>query len=120
MKAEGQQRLLPALREALLEVVGPQGLIEDPEAMRPYLAEQRGRYRGRTPFILRPASTTEVSCIVKLCAEAGVAMVPQGGNTSLVAGSIPHEQGEEVLINLGRSEERRVGKEWRFGSGRQH
>jgi len=90
------------LRTRLLEAVGPRGLVEDPQEMLPYLREQRGRYTGSAPFVVRPADTAEVSRVVQLCVEAGVPIVPQGGNTSLVAGSIPYEAGEEVVLSLGR------------------
>lgn len=90
------------LRTRLLEAVGPRGLIENPEEMLPHLRDQRGRYTGSAPFVVRPADTAEVSRVVSLCAEAGVPIVPQGGNTGLVAGSIPYEAGEEVVLSLGR------------------
>ena len=91
-----------ALRARIAEVVGEKGLIEDPEEMAPYLAEARGRYVGRTPFIVRPANTEEVAAVVRLCAEAGVPVVPQGGNTGLLAGGIPFERGDEILLSLSR------------------
>jgi len=100
--AQDQDGRLARLRKALLEVVGSRGLLEDPDQMLPYLREQRGRYVGKTSLIVRPGSTEEVSRIVKHCAAARVPIVPQGGNTSLVGGSIPHEQGGEILLNLGR------------------
>jgi len=90
------------LRDAIAAVVGPAGVIDDARDLEPFLIEERGRYRGRTPFVVRPASTEEVAAVVRLCAEAGVPIVPQGGNTSLVGGSIPFEQGDEVVVNLGR------------------
>lgn len=90
------------LRRRLLDALGPRGLIEDPEEMLPHLRDQRGRYTGSPPFVVRPADTAEVSRVVRLCAEAGVPIVPQGGNTGLVAGSIPYEAGEEVVLSLGR------------------
>src|SRR3546814_5080255 len=47
----------------------------------PFLEEQRRRYKGTTPFVVRPGSTAEVATAVQLCRAAGVAIVPQGGNT---------------------------------------
>lgn len=100
--SSNRHRRLAELRGHIAEVVGPHGLIDSPEEKRPYLREERGRYFGQTPFVVRPASTEEVSRVVALCAQAEVPIVPQGGNTGLVGGSIPHEQGEEILLSLGR------------------
>lgn len=86
----------------LKAIVGAKGCLEAAEDMAPYMADWRGRFTGRTPLVLRPATTGEVSAVVAACSEAGVPMVPQGGNTGLVAGSIPHEGGDEVLISLSR------------------
>ena len=93
---------LADLRAQILRVVGDKGVIAGADDMAPYLVEPRGRYRGATPFIVRPASTDEVAAVVRLCAAARVPIVPQGGNTGLMAGGIPFEGGEEILVNLGR------------------
>ena len=90
------------LRERIAAVVGDKGLIQGEDALAPFVADQRGRYLGRTPFVVRPADTAEVAEVVRLCAAAGVPIVPQGGNTGLVGGGIPFEAGEEVVISLGR------------------
>ncbi len=81
-------------------VVGPNGLITDPTAMAPYLDEERGLYHGRAQLVVRPASTAETAEVVRLCAEAGIGVVPQGGNTGLCGGAVP--SGEQVLISLQR------------------
>src|SRR5690349_8982834 len=88
--------------DRLRSIVGSAGYIDTPPDMEPFVAEWRGRYRGTTPLVLRPATTRELSELVRACAEAGVPIVPQGGNTSLVGGSIPSEDGSEVLISLSR------------------
>ncbi len=67
-----------------------------------YEQDWRGRSRGSALCVVRPASTDEVSKVVKACAAAGVSIVPQGGNTSLVVASIPDDTGTQVLLNLGR------------------
>jgi FAD/FMN-containing dehydrogenase len=95
-------RLTPEIATQLKGIVGSKGWLDDAQAMAPYLTEWRGLVTGRTPLILRPGSTAEVAAIVKLCAAQGLAMVPQGGNTGMVAGGIPSPDGEQILINLGR------------------
>jgi FAD/FMN-containing dehydrogenase len=67
-----------------------------------YVRDWRGRFTGRALAVVRPGSTAEVSAIVRLCGSRGVAIVPQGGNTGLVGGSIPDESGNQVVIQLGR------------------
>ncbi|MGF7208775.1 FAD/FMN-containing dehydrogenase [Skermanella aerolata] len=96
------KKIDPALLDRLRAIVGPSGHIDDPADMESYVAEWRGRYRGATPLVLRPASTQELSDVMRACAEAGVPVVPQGGNTGLVGGSIPSADNSEVLISLSR------------------
>jgi FAD/FMN-containing dehydrogenase len=96
------KKIDPALLDRLRAIVGPSGHIDDPADMEPYVAEWRGRYRGATPLVLRPACTQELSDVMRACAEAGVPVVPQGGNTGLVGGSIPSADNSEVLISLSR------------------
>src|SRR5690606_25891445 len=90
-----------ALKQCLLDALGDKGIVSDAAAIAPYLEEQRRRYRGATPFVIRPRSTEEAAA-AGLCRAAGVAMVPQGGNTGLVAGAVPFAEDHAVLINLGR------------------
>jgi D-lactate dehydrogenase (cytochrome) len=79
----------PAVLDALRGVVGDKGWIDDPYRLEPYVVEERGRYRGRCDAVVRPATTAEVAEVVRICAAAGVAIVPQGGNTGLVGGGVP-------------------------------
>jgi FAD/FMN-containing dehydrogenase len=67
-----------------------------------YVADWRRLYRGRTAAVVRPASVQEVAEVVRLCAGAGVPIVPQGGNTSMVGGATPDESGEEIVLSLTR------------------
>jgi FAD/FMN-containing dehydrogenase len=79
----------------LKAVLGEGGWSQDPERLAPKLVEWRGRWTGATPLLALPKTTAEVSAVVGVCAEAGVAITPQGGNTGLVSGQIP--QGEVLL-----------------------
>jgi FAD/FMN-containing dehydrogenase len=83
-------------------VVGPAGIITDDADMAPYLAEWRGRFKGKSPAVVRPANTQEVADVVRICAAAQIPIVPQGGNTGLVGGSIPYEEGREIVLSLSR------------------
>ena len=82
------------------QVVGPKGWSTDADTVAPYLADQRGLFQGDCAMLVRPGSTQAVAEVVKLCAEAGIAIVPQGGNTGLVGAGIPNSTA--VLISLGR------------------
>jgi len=62
----------------------------------------RRRWRGKALAVVRPGSTAEVAAVVKACAAAGVAIVPQGGNTGLVGGGVPDGSGTQVLLSLQR------------------
>ncbi len=90
--------LVPALRE----VVGPLGLLDDAADTAPYAEDWRRLYRGRTPAVVRPANIAELAEVVRRCAAAGVGMVPQGGNTSMVAGATPAADGSQIVISLAR------------------
>ena len=69
--------------------VGPRGWSTDRERIGPHVAETWGTARGRSQLLLRPADTQEVAALLALCHEAGVPVVPQGGNTGLVGGGVP-------------------------------
>ncbi len=88
--------LSPALLARFAVIVGERYAVSDPDAQAPYLVEMRDMFHGRTPLVLRPGSVGEVSRILALANETATAIVPQGGNTGLVGGQIPH-QGEIVL-----------------------
>lgn len=83
-------------------IVGPAGFIDVPADMAPYLREHRGLYQGKTALVVKPASTAQVAEVVTACAQDGVAIVPQGGNTGLVGGQIPFPGDNAILLNLSR------------------
>jgi FAD/FMN-containing dehydrogenase len=81
-------------------IVGDKYAITDPQAQTPYLVEMRDLFRGHSPMVLRPGSVAEVSAILKLANETATPIVPQGGNTGLVGGQIPHHN--EIVLSLNR------------------
>ena len=91
-----------SLLDRLIAIVGKNNVLSTPADMAPHLEDWRGRYHGAACCVVRPATTEEVSAVVRACVEAGVAMVPQGGNTGLCGAGIPDKTGEAVLINLSR------------------
>jgi FAD/FMN-containing dehydrogenase len=89
---------LPPL-ERLKTLLGEGGWSTDRDRIAPKLVEWRERWAGHTPLLLLPRTTDEVAAIVRLCAETGTAITPQGGNTGLVGGQIPKG---EVLLSTER------------------
>ena len=91
--------LLQTLRERLGHA---HVLTADQTDLSSYEQDWRKRIRGKALAVVRPANTQEVSDVIKACAQAGVSVVPQGGNTGLVVGSIPDASGTQVLLSLQR------------------
>lgn len=87
----------PESLSVLKAAVGEGGWTDDPSEIAPWLTEWRNRWRGATPLMLTPRSTEEVAHAVAVCAERRIPIVPQGGDTGLVGGQIPHG---EVLLSL--------------------
>lgn len=90
------------LLERLSARLGPKGFSSDPAELAPWLVDWRKRYHGKAAAMLSPASTAEVVDIVRMCAETGTPLVPQGGNTSMVAGATPSADGAALLLSMRR------------------
>ena len=88
--------------DAIEEALGPSGCILDVDSMAAYLADRRGKFFAKTPVVARPANTEEVAAVMRICHQHGVGVVPQGGNTGLVGGSVPDDSGSQVLLSLER------------------
>lgn len=87
---------------AAAALLGPRGLATDPDLLAPWLTDWRGRFSGRALALASPASTAEVAALVRLCAEHGVPIVPQGGNSGMCGGATPDEAGGSLLLSLRR------------------
>jgi FAD/FMN-containing dehydrogenase len=81
-------------------IVGATHVLTDLADVAPYCTDWRGRYTGNALCVVLPGSTEEVAAVVRACADAGIAIVPQGGNTGLCGGATP--VGGEVVVNLRR------------------
>jgi FAD/FMN-containing dehydrogenase len=93
-----QQSLVDRVRERF----GDRAVVTDANDIEPWLTDWRGRWHGRSAAMLQPASTEEVAAAVSLAGELGVALVPQGGNTSMVGGATPPEDGSALILSLRR------------------
>ena len=104
---------------ALIAAVGPDQALTDPDLMAGYLTDVMGRGPGKSIAVVRPGNVAEVRAVLMTCQEFGCPVVPQGGNTGLVGGSIPHEG--EVVMSLRRLTEMGgvdiAGRELTVGAG---
>jgi FAD/FMN-containing dehydrogenase len=92
--------LPPELVARFRAIVGDKYAVTGAADIAPYVTEERGLFHGKSPMVLRPGSTAEVSAICKLATEHRIALVPQGGNTGLVGGQTPHNG--EVVVSTRR------------------
>ncbi len=90
------------LIEAIRAVVGDRGLLTGRSDTEAASEDWRRLYKGRTSAVVRPANTEELAAVVRLCAAACVPMVAQGGNTSMVGGAVPNEDGSELVLSTAR------------------
>ncbi len=86
----------------LAALLGPRGYTEDQSLIAPWLTDWRGRYTGRAWAMVSPADTQQVSALVALCAAHRIALVPQGGNSGMVAGATPDDSGDALLLSMRR------------------
>lgn len=87
---------------AAAALLGDRGFTQDPQLVGPWLTDWRGRYTGKALALASPASTAEVSELVKLCAGHGVPIVPQGGNSGMSGGATPDDSGDAIVLSLRR------------------
>jgi FAD/FMN-containing dehydrogenase len=83
-------------------VAGREYVLTSAEDCAPYLTDWRGRFTGRALAVLRPADPRQVVQLVRACADARIALVPQGGKTGLVLGGVPDAGGQAVVLSLAR------------------
>jgi FAD/FMN-containing dehydrogenase len=89
------------LLDALRAAVGERHVLTEGD-LSAWELDWRKRYRGRALAVVRPGSTAEVAAVMVACAAHGASVVPQGGNTGLVGGSVPDASGTQVLLSLTR------------------
>jgi FAD/FMN-containing dehydrogenase len=88
--------------DACRRIVGATHVLTEAGDTSAYLIDRRKRHTGKALAVIRPASTQEVAAIVQLCNTHKIPIVPQGGNTSLVLGSVPDDSGTAIVLSLAR------------------
>ncbi len=91
-----------AALDALGRLVGARHAVTDPALVEGHLIEPRGLYRGKALALVRPGSTEEVAKVLAFCNDAGIGIVPQGGNTGLVGGQTPDDTGDQIILSTER------------------
>lgn len=96
--------MIQTLAEQLANIVGAANVLTDAADLRPYVEDTRGRYSGTAQLAVRPGSTQEVADILALAQETRLPVIPQGGNTGLVAGGLPLKEGggNEIIVSMSR------------------
>jgi FAD/FMN-containing dehydrogenase len=92
----------PLLLTAIRAIVGDRGILTAAADTAAYSEDWRRLYQGRTAAVIRPATAEELAAVVTLCAQSGTPIVPQGGNTSMVGGAVPNEDGSELILSTAR------------------
>jgi FAD/FMN-containing dehydrogenase len=90
------------LEERLAGIVGSGHVLTDPDLRAPYEVDWTGRFVGTARCVVRPGDTGQVARVVAACAEAGVPIVVQGGNTGLVGGGVPAPGSGAALLSMAR------------------
>ncbi|WP_262296625.1 FAD-binding oxidoreductase [Microvirga sesbaniae] len=90
------------LPQRLTSLLGPSAVIAEGPDLEPYAVDWRRLFPGRPACVVRPASTDQVAQVVRICREAGAAVVPQGGNTGLAGGAVPDASGTQVVLSFNR------------------
>ena len=85
-------------------IVGERYALRTDAEIEPFVTDMRGRYAAPSPLVLRPGNVEEISAILKLATETSTPVIPQGGNTGLVGGGLPLNNGDgsEVMLSLSR------------------
>lgn len=106
MTSVGQTSTIPLPHRELLDacrrVVGNSNVLTDQPSTATYTTDWTGKYRGDALAVVRPAAVEEVAQIVTLCAQQGIAIVPQSGNTGICGGGVPIDSRPSIILSLSR------------------
>lgn len=89
-----------AALEALQARLPAGTVFTDQARLQPLLTDWRGQKTGTADALVLPRSTQDVQAIVAIAAREGLALVPQGGNSGLVGGSVPEAVSQRPVAVL--------------------
>ena len=90
------------IRQALSEILGPDGVLTEGPDLEPYLVDHRKLYHGHALAVVLPRTVEQVSRVLKFCNDHAIAVVPHGGNTGYCGGATPDESGAQIVISMRR------------------
>ncbi|HEX9772806.1 MAG TPA: FAD-binding oxidoreductase [Steroidobacteraceae bacterium] len=102
MPPAGAGITLDAAIDRIRQALGVDACLQAPDEVAPYLVDFRGLFRGATRLVALPRSTAEVAAVLAICNEAGIGVVPHGGNTSYCGGATPDASGREIVVAMRR------------------
>ena len=106
----------PHFLHRLRAAIDARSVIDAPADIEPYVVDCRHLYHGRAALVLRPGSVAELSTILALCNDAGIGVVPHGGNTGYCGGSVPDETGNQLVLSLARLNKIRAVDPWNYSA----
>lgn len=98
----GTSRSSDSFARRLSEALGADVVFSRPDDIAPWLSDWRGLYRGNAQAVVRPRTVEQVARMLALCQQAGVPVVPRGGNTGLCGGATPDASARNIVLSLDR------------------
>ncbi|MFT3907763.1 MAG: FAD-binding oxidoreductase [Steroidobacteraceae bacterium] len=93
---------LPPLPPDLVTLLDTDELLTEGADLAPYLVDHRKLYQGHARAVVLPRSVAKVAAVIRCCAQHGIGVVPQGGNTGYCGGATPDESGTQIVLALKR------------------
>src|SRR5690242_13144498 len=90
------------IRQELVAMFAPGRVLVDAADRAPFESDWRGLSGGEALAVVQPRTTEEVADLVRYCLRHEIGLVPQGGNTGLVAGAAPRPDRHEVVVSLSK------------------
>jgi FAD/FMN-containing dehydrogenase len=89
-------------RQALIDILGSDGVLADAADIAPYLTDHRKLYQGRALAVILPRTVEQISRVLQFCNEHRIGVVPHGGNTGYCGGATPDESGNQIVVSMRR------------------
>ena len=89
-------------RQALIDILGSDGVLADAADIAPYLTDHRKLYQGRALAVILPRTVEQISRVLRFCNEHRIGVVPHGGNTGYCGGATPDESGTQIVVSMRR------------------